>query len=200
MACETEKWIDDGWICIRQIGTGWKNKWIGQDQKSCYQFAIWDHVMKVFSWVCTSAVWVACKHVCINLAGSFGQNKQAGSWKLRLAAWLLWFQKAQSRYRQISKGTVWKSFVVWEFNVVRLHLKESWLSRISQIQETSERLWGTRSPPPVTTFSLVCSTWLAALDAISTTHEASSLSVELKTSLILAGLILYIYVYIYIWV
>ena len=100
--CKTKQWIDDDWICIWQIGTGWKSIWIEHDQKTCYQSAVWDKVMKVFSCACTSAVWVACKHVCINLAGSFGHN-QAGSWKLRLAAWLPWFQKARSRYRQGSK-------------------------------------------------------------------------------------------------
>ena len=40
----------------------------------------------------------------------------------------------------------------------------------------------------MTTFSLVCNTWLAALDAMSTSHKASSLAVELKTSLILEDL------------
>ena len=63
----------------------------------------------------------------------------------------------------------------------------------------------------MTTFSLVCNTWLAALDAMSTSHKASSLAVELKTSLILEdlfelhvyefqhGYITYTSLYIYIW-
>ena len=68
-----------------------KSQWIGQDQKSC-QLAIWDlwdRIMKVFS-ICTSAVWVANTIA----PGWIGQKNQTGS-ELRLAVWLLWFQKAR---------------------------------------------------------------------------------------------------------